>query len=81
MNLKKHLFPTLIKHDIQNSYLAHFNSDNVNHLASQYDSVLSTLLDVHAPIISRIVTARPHAPWFTDTLRGDKHVLHHLERA
>ena len=38
---------------------------NVNDLCDQYDSELSKVVDVHAPLKTRFVTSRPSAPWYS----------------
>ena len=46
-----------------------------------YLSGLSDLIDLHAPIINRLVTTlRPHAPWYDEEVRDAKHERRKLER-
>ena len=40
----------------------------VDGLVNQYDSVLSNILDAHAPSITRQVQVRRRPPWFTDSI-------------
>ena len=35
-----------------------------------------TLFEKHVPIISRVVTVRRHAPWYTESLRDAKRRRH-----
>ena len=37
-----------------------------------YNQVLASTLDKHAPERTRIITLRPHAPWYNDQLRESK---------
>ena len=55
--------------DILSSQLYLSQSPDLDSLIDQYESVLSELLDKHAPLITRRITCRPHAPWFDDELR------------
>ena len=43
-------------------------------------SGLRDLIDVHAPLISRTVTPRPHAAWYDEELRDAKQLRRKLER-
>ena len=38
-------------------------NDNIDNLVDQYNSALSNLLNVHAPVIHKHITTQPHAPW------------------
>ena len=55
-------------------------SSDLDSLIDQYESVLSELLDKHAPLITRRITCRPHAPWFDDELREAKRQVRRCER-
>ena len=55
-------------------------STDVDQLVTQYEAVLSKLLEKHAPLISRSITCRPNAPWYNNGLRKDKQNLRRLER-
>ena len=52
-----------------------------NALVDLYNNVLRDTLDKHAPVVSRSITFRPHAPWFTDELRDAKRKRRCCERA
>lgn len=43
--------------------LNHDTFGNVSELACCYDTRLSSLLDRHAPFVTKTVTLRPAAPW------------------
>ena len=49
-------------------------------LVDKYNSVLSQLLDNHAPQKTKLVTVRPKAPWYSDTLHEAKREKRRLER-
>ncbi|KAJ8018259.1 hypothetical protein HOLleu_43846 [Holothuria leucospilota] len=52
----------------------------VDELVAAYNSNLSKLLELHAPKYTKIITLRPHAPWYTDELRDAKHKRRKAER-
>ena len=56
------------------------NVDDPSLLADHYDSVLSNLLDVHAPMKTRTIVYRPNAPWFDEDLRESKRKKRRHER-
>jgi hypothetical protein len=68
------------KRDINSSPLITNPSRDLRSLVEQYDRVLSELLDKHAPIVTRSITLRPHAPWYDDMLRERKRAKRRLER-
>ena len=68
------------KSDILKSALLSNPSDELNSLVLQYDSTLQGILDHHAPEVQRSVVLRPHAPWYSDTLRLAKQEKRRLER-
>ncbi len=49
-------------------------------MIEKYDTVLRELMDHHAPEIERKISLRPHAPWYSDSLRNDKRKKRQLER-
>ena len=40
-----------------------------------YNSELSSVLDKHAPLKSRMVTIRPAAPWFSEEIKLERCLL------
>ena len=50
------------------------------HLGFQYDNVLRSLLDRHAPIKQRVVTVRPSAPWYSSEIAQNQRIRRKLER-
>jgi len=66
--------------DIANSSLCKSPAIDVSDLCNQYDSVLSTILDKHAPIRTKIASSRSKAPWYNDTIRENKTIRRKLER-
>ena len=47
---------------------------------NNYDEVLRSLLDKHAPVKERVVTVRPSAPWYTAEVTIEKRKRRQLER-
>ena len=48
---------------------------------SQFDSVLSAILDKHAPISTKTMPKKPPTPWMTPAIMKAKTLRHNLERA
>ena len=66
--------------DISSSSLVSNPASDLGALVEQYDSVLSELLDIHAPTVTRSITLRPHAPWYDEALREQKRAKRRSER-
>ena len=45
-----------------------------------YDTCLRTIIDAHAPLVSRTITVRPTTPWHTNDLTEAKRALRRAER-
>ena len=48
------------------------DDDDVSVLTDHYHRSLSTILDKHAPVRTKMVSIRPSQPWFTDELHAAK---------
>ena len=68
------------KSDIQASTLLSHPADDVNELVEQYNSVLTTIMDDHAPVITKYVTDRSGSPWYNEEIREAKRCRRHAER-
>ena len=66
--------------DINNSALIEEPSSHLDILVYQYDNVLRSLLDRHAPIKQRGVTVRPSSPWYSTEIAQNKRIRRKLER-
>ena len=66
--------------DIEESVLCKEPATNLIDLVDQFDSVLHELLNIHAPVVTKTVTVRSQAPWFTDDLRMAKQCKRRAER-
>ena len=60
------------KKDIGLSPLLSDPSGDLQELLHLYNSELSSILDKHAPLISRLVTIRPAAPWFSEEIKLER---------
>ena len=47
---------------------------------NNYDEVLRSLLDKHAPVKEQVVTVRPSVPWYTAEVTTEKRKRRQLER-
>nr|XP_054755767.1 uncharacterized protein LOC129261749 [Lytechinus pictus] len=68
------------RQDILVSELYSTPSDTIDGQVDRFESTLSTLLDKHAPVVTRVITSRPESPWYGDDLRELKRELRVLER-
>ena len=68
------------KADINNSELIKNPKSNATELAKQYDSVLSTLIDFHAPLAIKKISPNSPNPWMTPAILASKRHRRYLER-
>ena len=66
--------------DIQNSDLIIYPKTNATELALQYDSVLYTLINLHAPLATKKISMKPPNPWMTPAILASKRYRRYLER-
>ena len=66
--------------DIASSKLFLSPADSVGDLCDQYHSQLSQLVDVHAPLQTRVLTSRPSTPWYSIEIAAEKTKRRKLER-
>ena len=55
--------------DIRSSSLYNSPSLDLSELCDQYDSVLSSILDKHAPLRKRVITIRPLPRWYSEEIK------------
>ena len=67
--------------DVRSSLLFTEPCDDLEGIVYQYNDVLRTLLDKHAPETTRTVIQRPHTPWYSKTIHDAKRVKRRSERA
>ena len=53
---------------------------SVADLVENYDNILKSLLESHAPVQKKVVTLRASSPWFTDEIDKLKVMKRRLER-
>ena len=68
------------KADIQNSDLIRYPKTNPTELALQYDSVLHTLINRHAPLVTKKISIKPPNPWMTPAILASKRYYRYLDR-
>jgi len=68
------------KQDVLSSKLITDPSQNASDLATQYNNTLSSLLDKHAPKITRQVVPKPKNPWMNADIAAAKLHRRRLER-
>ena len=60
------------KADIQHSDLIRYPETNATELALQYDSVLYTLINLRAPLVTNNISIKPPNPWMTPAILASK---------
>ena len=53
---------------------------SINERCIQYHTLLASILEKHAPLKTKAIILRPHAPWYTDDIRVQKSRRRRLER-
>ena len=66
--------------DILNSDLIKKPEKDLSALFQQYDSVLSSILDKHAPVSTKTLPRKPPTPWITPEIMKAKTLRRNLER-
>ena len=69
------------KSDILSSPLYTNPASNSSDLSEQLSSTLNSILDIHAPLKSKIVVLRPHTPWINPEILAAKRERSRLERS
>ena len=86
-NKEKILFRKINKIDYESFHSDILSSDliekpekDLSALCQQYDSVLSSILDKHAPLSTNTPPRKPPTPWMTPEIMKAKTLCHNLER-
>ncbi len=66
--------------DIKTSMDALSKVNDMDVLANRFRDALAKTLNDHAPLTERSIILRPHAPWYTDSLRAEKQERRRRER-
>ena len=85
--MEKISFRKINKIDYESFHSDIFSSDlikkpekDLSALCQQYDSVLSSILDKHAPVSTKTLPRKPPTPWMTPEIIKAKTLRHNLER-
>ena len=65
--------------DLINSELIRYPNTNATELAQHYDSVLHTLINLHAPLVINDISLKPPNPWMTPAILASKQHSRYLE--
>ena len=68
------------KADIPISDLIRYPETNATELARHYDSVLHTLINLYAPLVTKKISIKPPNPWMTPAILASKRYRRYLER-
>ena len=68
------------KAGIQNFDLFIYPKTNATELAVQYDRVLYTLINLHAPLVTKKISIKPPNPWMTHSILASKRYRRYLGR-
>ena len=86
-NKEKISFRKINKFDYESFHSDIFSSDlikkpvkDLSALCQQYDSVVSSILDKHAPVSTKTLPRKPPTPWMTPEIMKAKTLRHNLER-
>ena len=70
----------MFKNDISSSELCVNSFTDIDELSRCYDTTLSSILDKHVPMTTKIMVVRPVLPWFNDDLKKLKAERRKCER-
>ena len=59
-----------LREDLRSSSLFSQTHSNTNELVESFNTTLSKLLEIHAPLLKKNITTRPHVPWFCDEIKA-----------
>ena len=69
-----------LRNELNNSSLILDPSPDLDALVDHFNTTLSKLVDVYAPVTTKTVTIRPYSPWYTDEIALEKRKRRSLER-
>ena len=69
-----------LKHDIRKAGISTSLESSLDNLVKQYDDVLTSILDDHAPLKSRVITIRPNTAWYNEEIDLAKKHRRHCEK-
>ena len=68
------------RNDIRESTTLNNITGSVDELMERYLTGMTTLVDIHAPLLHRVITPRPNAPWYTNRAGDAKRLRRSYER-
>ena len=68
------------KESVRTSNLVQSPPTELNDLVQEYDRTLADILEQHAPLLTKEVVLRPHAPWYNSSIREAKLARRKAER-
>ena len=69
-----------LRNELCNSSLILDRSPDLDALVEQFNTTLSKLVDVYAPVKTKTVTVRPRSPWYTGEIASQKRKRRSLKR-
>jgi hypothetical protein len=72
--------PTEFSNDVKSSLSSLPSNTDLNAMVNDFHSSLAKALDEHAPLTERSIILRPHAPWYSESLRAEKQKRRRRER-
>ena len=60
------------KADLNSGRFLHDQDTALENVVETYDSALRSVLDIHAPVLTKTITLRPNTEWYSDELRYSK---------
>ena len=68
------------RNDIRESTTLNNFTGSVDELMERYLTGMTSLVDIHAPLLHRVITPRPNAPWYTNRVGDAKRLRRSYER-
>ena len=68
------------RNDIRESTALNNITGSVDELMERYLTGMTTLVDIHAPLLHRVITPRPNALWYTNRVGDAKRLRRSYER-
>ena len=63
---------SLFRSELSDAFLKNNICHDTDACVQEYNSILTGLLDKHAPVKKRVLTLRPNAAWYTDDIKQEK---------
>ena len=66
--------------DIKSASILHSVGGSIDDLVDAYSTGLASIVNKHAPLITKQVKLRPNTPWYSEELRNEKQKRRKAER-